>query len=155
MVIKMWPFPKKDNLNLDALEKELNANSSAQRGDGLNIQQQENAFPEEEDDGFAKTTKDERYNMAKSFSNSNESVMMPSNQVPIGDIGGSQNYTSGYEQNSSSHQSSGDVSHKVEIMEKQVEILSSKIDLLKVNMEAISSKLAVIDQKIDKKINSW
>jgi hypothetical protein len=158
------------------LEKELNNN--APKSEGLNLPVSQPALEQEEDDnGFAKTTNDDRRNMAKSFSNSEEGVMLPSSHAPVSNFSSTPQYPSPsyssygteennspqtygqqnmMQQNTSFSNSSDRSAHRIEVMERQIEILSSKIDLLKVNVEAISSKLSVIDQKIDKKLsNPW
>jgi len=173
----MWPFKKKDNFDLESLEKELNSSSSAQpKTEGLSLQAQPQEEFEDDDGGFAKTTKDERRNMAKSFSNSEEGVMLPSSHAPVSNISSEPQYPSspyaqqyndeGVSQSNFGSQhyagqanlstSSDNTAHKLEIMEKQIEILSSKIELLKVNIESINSKLYLLDQKVDKKLsNPW
>lgn len=152
----MWPFSKKDSFDLNSLEKELNAdgpsNGTGQVNHGDN-------FSEDEEFGAPQTTKEDRLNMAKSVSNTDDAIMPPpshntTSYYPQNSYGSSEEYSS----HPTSHGGTADLSnntHKIEVMEKQIEILSSKIDLLKVNLETINSKLSVIDQKIDKKLNSW
>jgi len=179
----MWPFKKKDAFDLDSLEKELSAGSSSSLSpsssgsSSLNMQPDtsHHDFDSEEDDGgFAKTTKQDRHDMARSFSNTDDSFISPSNHAPVTGNSSSPDFNTSFVQSSynsnldsnnfgsqsnfgsSSNVSSDKIAHKMEVMERQIEILSSKVDLLKVNIETINSKISNIDQKIDKKLNnSW
>lgn len=182
----MWPFRKKDAFDLNSLEKELSTGSSSSSGfqgtdsNSLPGALHQNMDSEDDDGGFAKTTKQDRHEMAKSFSNTDDSFLAPSNHVPVTNNPsvsemnasfGQSSYGSSFDSNQFNdrgvqNQNSGGtgslsvspdkIAHKMEVMERQIEILSSKVDLLKVNIETINSKISNIDQKIDKKLNnSW
>ncbi|MFA6088393.1 MAG: hypothetical protein WC755_00885 [Candidatus Woesearchaeota archaeon] len=175
----MWPFKKKDDFDLDALEKELTGGSSFEQPHQSPSSIQ-NDFPEE--DMTPKTTREDRLNMAMNASNSDEQISSPSGFTPVKNYNEinpsapsmSVSQNSGYSQHNANYgnmqnndygNNNGQTSqtnnfsqaqvHKTEILEKQIEILASKIDLLRANIESIQMKLNVIDQKIEKKSNSW
>jgi hypothetical protein len=173
----MWPFKKKDDFDLDALEKELTGGSGLGQPQATPTSMNEE-FPE--DDMTPKTTREDRLNMAMRASNSDEQMSHPSGFAPVKNYNEinpsapsmSVSQNSGYSHSDYGNTQSNDYGnsinnnqqinnisqtqvHKTEILEKQIEILASKIDLLRANMESIQMKLNVIDQKIERKSNSW